>query len=86
MAHIDIPQVVVQASTPSDHGMRLIGAILQDTAGRKACVTGVGLVAIAASNVVLKDPIVGEPVGKFLRDLATTTKSIGSVVDQLAAT
>ena len=66
--------------------MRLIGAILQDTGVRNAFVTGVGLGAIAAINVVLKDPAVGEPVGKFLRDLATTTKSIGGVVDQLAAT
>jgi len=50
---------------------------------------GVGHPATCVSrveSVVLKDPAVGEPAGKWLRDLAATTKSVGSVVDQLAAT
>ncbi|TFD89786.1 hypothetical protein [Cryobacterium serini] len=74
------------APTFSDHSIRLIRVIGQDATVRKVLLAGGGLVAVAALKVVLKDPAVGEPVAKWLRDLAATTKSIGNVVDQLAAT
>ncbi|TFD66092.1 hypothetical protein [Cryobacterium sp. Hh38] len=86
MAHIDVVQTVVNTPNFSDHVLRLIRVIAQDSTVRKALVTGGGLVAVAALKVVLKDPAVGEPVAKWLSDLATTAKSVGNVVDHLAAT